>query len=102
MAVVQAFNRERRFQAEFDELNDANRAQATYVQKIFSVFFPSIEFLGVVAMGTVLYFGSHLYEHGTLPIGTLIMAISSSSSSSSRCRSCRTSTGSCSRRARRW
>ena len=25
MAVVQAFNRERRFQAEFDELNDANR-----------------------------------------------------------------------------
>ncbi len=51
MAVVQAFNRERRFQAEFDELNAANRAQATYVQKIFSVFFPSIEFLGVLATG---------------------------------------------------
>jgi ABC-type multidrug transport system fused ATPase/permease subunit len=75
MAVVQAFNRERRFQAEFDELNDANRAQATYVQKIFSVFFPSIEFLGVVAMGAVLYFGSHLYQHHTLSIGTLITAI---------------------------
>jgi ABC-type multidrug transport system fused ATPase/permease subunit len=74
MAVVQAFNRERRFQAEFDELNGANRAQATYVQKIFSVFFPSIEFLGVVAMGLVLYFGSHLYAHGTLTIGTLITA----------------------------
>ncbi len=51
MAIVQAFNRERRFQAEFDALNDANRAQSTYVQKIFSVFFPSIEFLGVLAMG---------------------------------------------------
>ena len=35
MAIVQAFNRERRFQAEFDALNDANRAQSTYVQKIF-------------------------------------------------------------------
>jgi ABC-type multidrug transport system fused ATPase/permease subunit len=75
MAVVQAFNRERRFQAEFDALNDANRAQATYVQKIFSTFFPSIEFLGVLAMGTVLYFGSHLYLHHTLTIGTLITAI---------------------------
>ena len=75
MAVVQAFNRERRFQAEFDELNDANRAQSTYVQRIFSVFFPSIEFLGVFAMGTVLYFGSSLYENHTLTIGTLITAM---------------------------
>jgi ATP-binding cassette subfamily B protein len=75
MAVVQAFNRERRFQAEFDALNDANRAQSTYVQKIFSVFFPSIEFLGVLAMATVLYFGSNLYEQGTLTIGTLFTAM---------------------------
>ena len=75
MAVVQAFNRERRFQAEFDALNEANRAQSTYVQKIFSTFFPSIEFLGVLAMGAVLYFGSRLYEHHTLTIGTLITAI---------------------------
>jgi ATP-binding cassette subfamily B protein len=75
MAVVQAFNRERRFQAEFDALNEANRAQSTYVQKIFSTFFPSIEFLGVIAMGTVLYVGSHFYAHDTLSIGTLITAI---------------------------
>jgi ATP-binding cassette subfamily B protein len=75
MAVVQAFNRERRFQAEFDALNDANRAQSTYVQKIFSTFFPSIEFLGVLAMGAVLYVGSHFYAHQTLSIGTLITAI---------------------------
>jgi ABC-type multidrug transport system fused ATPase/permease subunit len=75
MAVVQAFNRERHFQAEFDALNDANRAQSTYVQKIFSTFFPSIEFLGVLATGTVLYVGSHLYQHNTLTIGTLITAI---------------------------
>jgi len=75
MAVVQAFNRERRFQAEFDALNEANRAQSTYVQKIFSVFFPSIEFLGVLAMVAVLYVGSHLYAQDTLTIGTLITAI---------------------------
>src|SRR5581483_8705864 len=75
MAVVQAFNRERRFQAEFDALNEANRAQSTFVQKIFSVFFPSIEFLGVVAMVIVLDVGSHLYGQHTLTIGTLIAAI---------------------------
>jgi ABC-type multidrug transport system fused ATPase/permease subunit len=75
MAVVQAFNRERRFQAEFDGLNDANRRQSTYVQRIFSTFFPSIEFLGVVAMVVVLVVGSHFYQQGTLTIGTLITAI---------------------------
>jgi ATP-binding cassette subfamily B protein len=75
MAIVQAFNRERRFQAEFDALNEANRAQSTYVQRIFSVFFPSIELLGVLSMGTVLYVGSHFYANDTLSIGTLITAI---------------------------
>ena len=58
MAVVQAFNRERRFQAQFDELNAANREQNVYTQKIFSIFFPSIEFLGVIATGAVLFAGS--------------------------------------------
>ena len=75
MAVVQAFNRERRFQQEFDDLNDANRQQATYVQKIFSIFFPSIEFLGVIAMASVLYFGSGLYQDGALTIGTLTTSL---------------------------
>jgi ATP-binding cassette subfamily B protein len=75
MAVVQAFNRERHFQKEFDDLNDANREQATYVQKIFSVFFPSIEFLGVIAMASVLYFGSGLFHGGTLTIGTLTTSL---------------------------
>jgi len=75
MAIVQAFNRERRFQAQFDELNEANRAQATYVQKIFSVFFPSIEFLGAVATVAVLYVGERLLAHHTLTIGTLITAL---------------------------
>ncbi len=75
MAVVQAFNRERAFQAQFDELNEANRAQSTYVQKIFSIFFPSIEFLGVIATGGVLFVGEKLLAHHALTIGTLITAL---------------------------
>jgi ABC-type multidrug transport system fused ATPase/permease subunit len=75
MAVVQAFNRERRFQAEFDALNTANLEQHVRVQKIFSIFFPSIELLGMVATGAVLYAGSSLFSHHTITIGTLITAL---------------------------
>src|SRR6266496_4791979 len=75
MAVVQAFNRERAFQAQFDELNIANRTQSIYTQKIFSIFFPSIEFLGVIATGAVLYTGNALLTNHTITIGTLITAL---------------------------
>jgi len=72
MAIIQAFNRERRFQREFDELNDANREANTYAQKIFSVFFPSIEFLGVVSTVAVLAVGADVLPASQ--IGTLAAA----------------------------
>jgi ATP-binding cassette subfamily B protein len=72
VAIVQAFNRERRFQAEFDELNGANREANVYAQKIFSVFFPTIEFLGVVSTVAVLLVGSHVLP--ATQIGTLAAA----------------------------
>ena len=75
MAVVQAFNRERRFQAEFDGLNAANREQSIYTQKIFSIFFPSIEFLGVIATIGVLFTGERLLASNAVTIGTLITAL---------------------------
>jgi ABC-type multidrug transport system fused ATPase/permease subunit len=75
MAVVQAFNRERAFQKEFDELNSANREQNVYTQKIFSIFFPSIEFLGMIATGAVLFAGNELLTRDSLTIGTLITAL---------------------------
>jgi ABC-type multidrug transport system fused ATPase/permease subunit len=75
MAVVQAFNRERSFQHDFDELNGANRSANIYAQKIFSVFFPSIEFLGIVATAAVLFLGAHLISTGSMQIGTLLAAI---------------------------
>jgi ATP-binding cassette subfamily B protein len=75
MAVVQAFGREARFQAQFDELNVANREQNVYTQKIFSVFFPSIEFLGVLATGAVLWTGAALLDRDAITIGTVITAL---------------------------
>ena len=74
MAVVQAFNRERAFQAEFERLNESNRTANEYAQKLSSVFFPAIEFLGALATVAVLYAGSRLIDGGSLEVGTLIAA----------------------------
>ena len=72
MAVVQAFNRERAFQAEFDDLNAQKREADTAAQRVSSVFFPSIELLGVIATVSVLALGAVLHDNGSLTIGTLI------------------------------
>ena len=72
MAVVQSFRREDAFRERFDELNGANRSANVYAQRISSTFFPSIEFLGVIATVAVLAVGA-----GVLPtseIGTLAAA----------------------------
>src|SRR5436309_13335193 len=72
MAIIQAFNRERTFQREFDRLNDANLRANTYAQKIMSVFFPAIEFLGVISTVAVLAVGAHVLPASQ--IGTLAAA----------------------------
>ena len=75
MAVIQAFNREGAFRDEFDRLNEDNRVANVRVQKIYSVFFPAIELLGVVATVAVLFAGAWLTDAGSLEIGTLIAAV---------------------------
>jgi ABC-type multidrug transport system fused ATPase/permease subunit len=75
MAVVQAFNRERTFQREFDELNAANLRSNTRAQKLSSVFFPAIEYLGVIATITVLWVGAILHDGGSVTPGTIVAAV---------------------------
>jgi len=75
MAVIQAFNRERAFQDEFDGMNEANRQANVVAQKLSSVFFPAIELLGVVAMGAVIYAGAQFIGAGSMQIGTLIAGV---------------------------
>ncbi|HEV8463105.1 MAG TPA: ABC transporter ATP-binding protein, partial [Gaiellaceae bacterium] len=75
MAVIQAYNRERAFLAEFDRANDANRQTNTHAQWLNSLFFPGIEFLGIVAMVAVLFVGGHMIASNSLSIGTLVSAV---------------------------
>jgi ABC-type multidrug transport system fused ATPase/permease subunit len=75
MAVIQAFSRERAFLGEFDKTNDANLLTNTHAQYLNSLFFPGIEFLGVVAMAAVLLVGGQMLSHGSLTIGTLVSSV---------------------------
>ena len=75
MAVIQAFNRERTFLAEFDKANWANRQTNTHAQYLNSLFFPGIEFLGVVSMASVLFVGDRLILHGSIQVGTVTAAV---------------------------
>ena len=78
MAVVQSFRRERAFRARFDELNVANRDANVFAQRISSMFFPSIEFLGVVATVAVLAVGAGAAaaeEIGTLAAAYFLLAL---------------------------
>ncbi|MGH2888539.1 MAG: ABC transporter ATP-binding protein, partial [Solirubrobacteraceae bacterium] len=72
MAVVQSFLRERAFMARFNALNEANQGANVYAQRIASVFFPSIELLGVVATAAVLAVGADLLPASQ--IGTIAAA----------------------------
>ncbi len=75
MAVIQAFNRERAFLAEFEAANAANLRTNTYAQTLNSVFFPAIEFLGAIAMVSVLWVGGRMVAHDTLTIGTVVSSV---------------------------
>jgi ABC-type multidrug transport system fused ATPase/permease subunit len=75
MAVIQAFNRERAFLAEFDAANTANLRTNQSAQWLNSLFFPAIEFFGIVAVASVLLVGGGLHDQGTLSVGTLISAV---------------------------
>ena len=75
MAVIQAFNRERAFQREFDELNTANYESNRVAQKLSSVFFPAIEFLGAVATITVIWVGAILHSGGSMTPGTIVAGV---------------------------
>jgi len=75
MAVIQAFNRERAFLAEFDRSNAANRETNTHAQYLNSLFFPGIELLGSIAMASILWVGGRMIADDALQIGTLVSAV---------------------------
>ena len=71
MSVVQLFNRERKSRDQFAELNRVH--MEAYKDAIFSfaLFYPGVEFVAVLAIATVFWFGGVRALAGGVQIGVL-------------------------------
>jgi len=75
MQVLQLFNRETRSQEEFEEIN--RRHMEAYKDSIlaYGLFYPAVEFLGVLAVAIIIYLGGGMALHSAVSVGTAIAFI---------------------------
>ncbi len=69
--AVQAFRREPRNQAIFDEANDAYRLANRSSMRLVSVYGPSVMLIGNVMVGVVLIYGGYRIMTGAMAVGVL-------------------------------
>ncbi len=72
MSVVQLFNRERKARAQFAELNRIHMEAYKDAILAFALFYPGVEFLGVVAIIVVFWYGGLRSLAGVVSVGVLI------------------------------
>ncbi|MGH3185299.1 MAG: ABC transporter ATP-binding protein, partial [Streptosporangiaceae bacterium] len=66
IGVVQAFNREGLAYRQFKEINQQHCDSWISVVFAYSVYYPVVEFLGILAVTLILWFGGLRVMHGTL------------------------------------
>jgi ABC-type multidrug transport system fused ATPase/permease subunit len=72
MRVVQAFTRERRASARFQEIGERYRDANMDTVTTSGWYFPFVDFLSSVAVAIVLGYGGYLVFDGSVTIGTLV------------------------------
>ncbi|MCL4867379.1 MAG: ABC transporter ATP-binding protein/permease [Anaerolineae bacterium] len=72
MRVIQAFAQEQRVEEQFEAVNDANRQSHIEAMRLSFIFLPTIEFLGVVSMAIVLYFGGRAVASAEVTLGIMV------------------------------
>lgn len=70
--VIQAFAQENTSQERFDEVNRENRDALIAAISLSFVFIVSVEFLGMVATGIVLWLGGLIVANGTVTLGVIV------------------------------
>jgi ATP-binding cassette, subfamily B, multidrug efflux pump len=75
MAVLQLFNREQRSYEEFEQINRVHMQAYKDSILAYGLFYPTVEFLGVMAVAIILYCGGLMSLHGTLTAGTAVAFI---------------------------
>jgi len=76
LKVIQLFNREKENYLKFKKLNRENYLAGMRQIKIFATFMPAIEFLGVVALAIVIFYGGNRVLDGSISLGALVAFIS--------------------------
>jgi ATP-binding cassette subfamily B multidrug efflux pump len=72
MSVVQLFNREKKAREQFAELNRVHMEAYKDAILAFALFYPVVEFLGVLAIIAVFWFGGLRVLAAAVPVGVLI------------------------------
>jgi ATP-binding cassette subfamily B multidrug efflux pump len=75
MAVIQLFNREERSYEEFEKVNRAHMEAYKDSILAYGLFYPAVEFLGVLAVAIILDLGGGMALKGVVTIGTAIAFI---------------------------
>ena len=72
MSIVQLFNREKKAREQFAELNRIHMEAYKDAILAFALFYPAVEFLGVLAIIAVFWFGGLRVLAAAVPVGVLI------------------------------
>ena len=72
MRVIQAFAQEDTSQDRFDKINQANRQANVAAMSLSFAFLPTVEFLGMLATGVVLWFGGRAVAQNELTLGVVV------------------------------
>ncbi len=72
MRVIQAFVQEDASQERFDQVNRLNRDANIAAMFLSFIFLPTVEFLGMLATGIVLWFGGLAAARGELTLGVIV------------------------------
>ena len=74
--VIQAFGQEESTQERFNVLNEANRDANINAMSLSFIFLPTIEFLGVLSTGIVLWFGGRMVSREQVTLGVMVAFLS--------------------------
>ena len=72
IVVLQLFNRERKSAEEFDGVNRQHMEAYKDTINAYGWFYPIVEFLSMLAIASILAYGSRSVEMGALKIGTIV------------------------------
>ncbi len=72
VGVVQLFHHERHSSQQFDAINEEHREAQRSAIRAHALFFPAVEWLGVLAVAVVLLYGGWQIGQGSLSLGVVV------------------------------